>query len=600
MKLQVFNGVAGALLIALCAATPAAAQAAKEAHIQDLIRAAAQRAGIEAQQSGTSTTASAPSAAPGAPRATLPLTLDEAIKLALDRNLDIAVQRLTPQTFDFALAGLHASYRPTLTSQLFQQSSTTPSTQTIAGASVGAGIDTVSTTWNGGVLQNLPWGGGSLSLAINNNRFSTTSQNTLINPTYQPNWSANFTQPLLRNFRTDITRQQLVVTGLNQDISEIQLQASIINTISNVRNAYWDYVFAIQSVQVARRSVDLAEQLVKDNQTRVEIGTMAPIDVVQAQAQSATQRQNLATAEGTRRSAELALKRLIVGGTQDPNWNANLQPTDQADFDPAPIDIDAAVRRALDSRTDLAQARKSLQMNDTTLLYLRNQTLPQVDFIARYGLTGLGGTQFTGCTGAGINRVCSGTLPGGYTDSLGSLFTNTFPTWNVALNVSFPLGTSAQDAAVARARVQSNQVEAQMRQIELQIATDVTNAAVQVENNVERVQAAQAARELSERQLDAEQSKFEVGMSTNYFVVQAQRDLATAQNNELQAVLAYRHAQVELERLQQTTLQSSNITLISAAAIGPAGGSVVTTTGPSTTTGTTTTTPGLTTTTPGR
>jgi outer membrane protein TolC len=312
---------------------------------------------------------------------------------------------------------------------------------------------------------------------------------------------------------------------------------------------------------VARRSVELAEQLVKDNQTRVEIGTMAPIDVVQAQSQAATQRQIQATAQGTRRTAELTLKRLIVAGTQDPNWNVELDPTDRPDFRPESVDVGASVRRALESRTDLAQARKTLQINDVTLKYLHNQTLPQADVSVRYGLVGQGGT-LNVYEGTGITRQLVGTVPGGYSDALSSLFGRNYPTWNVALNVSYPLGSSAQEAAVARARVQSNQVEAQLRQIELQIATDVTNAATQVTNNVEVVQAAQAAREFAQRQLEAEQSKFEVGMSTNYFVVQAQRDLANAQNNELQAVLAYRRSLVELERLQQTTLQTANITIL--------------------------------------
>jgi len=137
-----------------------------------------------------------------------------------------------------------------------------------------------------------------------------------------------------------------------------------------------------------------------------------------------------------------------------------------------------------------------------------------------------------------------------------------YPTWTFGVNVTYPLGTSAQEASYARAQLQSNQVEAQLRQIELQIATDVTNAATQVQNNVERVQAAQSAREFAQKQYEAEQSKFEVGMSTNYFVVQSQRDLATAQNNELQAILAYRRSVVELERLQQTSTTSSNITIV--------------------------------------
>ncbi len=529
-----------------------------DAYIDELIKAAALRAGVTQQP-----VASAPATTSGQDAVpVVQLRVDEAITLALDRNLDIAVQRLNPATFDYSIANLSAAYKPTLTSQLSRVAQTNPSTQTLSGAAVGTGINTGNNTYNGGLAQNLRWGGGTLSVALNNNKQTTTSQTALFNPAFNTNWSGQYTQPLLRNFKIDNTRQQLVITRLNQDISEIQLQASIINTVSNVRNAYWDLVFAIQSVDVARRSVELADQLVRDNQTRVEIGTMAPIDVVQAQSQAATQRQNLAVAEGTRRTNELALKRLIVGGTQDSNWLATINPLDRPEFSPQPIDVAAAVRRALDARTDLQQARKNLLVNTTTLTYLNNQTLPQADLVARYGLIGQGGTQFTGCSGSGISRSCTGELIGGYSDALGTLFGHNYPTWTLQLNVSYPLGTSAADATIARAHIQENQVQAQLKQIELQIATDVTNAATNVQNNVERVQAAQAASQFAQRTLEAEQSKFEVGMSTNYFVVQAQRDLATAQNNELQAVLAYRKSLVELERLQQTSLTTSNITIL--------------------------------------
>jgi outer membrane protein TolC len=536
---------------------PTSAQRVTDEHVQELIQAAAQRVGA---QSGppTSTAQQAPDTA----RPTVQLTLDDAVKLALDRNLDIAVQRLNPSTYDFVYSNLAAVYRPNLTSQVGRQSITNPSTQTISGGIAGAGINNDTSTFNGGIAQNIKWGGGAFSLTLNNNRLATTSNNSLFNPSFNTNWAANYTQPLLRNFRIDNNRQQLVVTRLNQDISEIQLQASIINTVSNVRNAYWDLVYGTQAVEVAKRSVELAEQLVRDNQTRVEIGTMAPIDVVQAQSQAATQRQNLAVAEGTKRTNELALKRLIVNGTEDSNWNSELVPADRPEFLPSPIDVTAAVKRALESRTDLQQARKNLQVNDVTLKYLTNQTLPQADLVARYGLAGLGGEQFTGCTGNGVNRSCTGTIPGGYVDSLSSLFRQNYPTWSVQLNVSYPSGQSAQEATVARARIQENQVQAQLKQIELQIATDVTNAATNVQNTVERVEAAQAARELAQKTLEAEQSKFEVGMSTNYFVVQAQRDLMTAAINELQAVLAYRKSLVELERLQQTSLSTSNITIL--------------------------------------
>jgi outer membrane protein TolC len=535
-------------------------------HVQELIREAAARAGVTA--TGVSDTAAQATAGANG-RPVVRMTMDDAIKLALDRNLDISVQRLNPQTFDFSMSALQSSYLPTLTSSVLQQSQTTAPTSTLSGGTTGIVAGTQQ--FNAGLAQNVKWGGGSFIANFNNTRATTTSTTALFDPLYTPNWSAQYTQPLLRNFKIDTNRQQLVVTSLNQDISEIQLQATIINTLANVRNAYYNLVFAVQSVDVAKRSVDLAEQLVKDNQTRVEIGTMAPIDVVQAQSQAATQRQNLAAAVGTQRTNELALKRLIVNGTMDPNWSADIDPADRPDFAPEPIDIPAAVARALANRTDLQQVKKNVQINDVTLQLLRNQVLPQTDFTARYGLLGQGGTQFIS-TGNGVSRVVTGTVPGGYGDALGTLFQNKYPTWSFALNVSYPIGTSAAEASVARARVQLTQVEAQVHQIELQVATDVTTAATNVQNGVEQVQAAQAASQFAQKQLEAEQSKFEVGMSTNYFVVQAQRDLATAQNNELQAILGYRRAVVELERLQQTSLTNSNITIITATQGGGVGG----------------------------
>jgi outer membrane protein TolC len=355
----------------------------------------------------------------------------------------------------------------------------------------------------------------------------------------------------------------LQVTKLNRDVTDIQLTSTITNTLSNVRNAYWDYVFAVQSVEIARQSVDLANKLVEDNQTRVQIGTMAPIDVIQAQAQAATNVQNLVTAQATQRTAELALKRLIVNGTQDPNWNATIDPVDRPDFQAETIDIEAAIRRALSQRTDLTIAQKNIQANDVTLKYLDDQTKPQADLNATYGWSGVGGNQLVRSgSGIGGDAPITSTIPGGYGDALPSMFGGGFPRWTVGVNISYPLGLSSQKAAVARARVQLDQVQAQLKQIELQIATEVTNAAITVRSNVERVQAAQVARELAQRQLDAENSKFAVGMSTNYFVVQAQNQLATAQNNELQAVLNYRKALVELDRLQSTTLQNLNITVV--------------------------------------
>jgi len=555
--------------------TPAfAQQRVSDAHVQELIREAAKLAANGQTSTPTTAQQGGQTTAPAA-GLKVSLTIEDAVKLALDKNLDIVVQRLNPEINDLSIATARAAFFPSLTSTVLTQGTTTPSTNSIAGGAAAAPVTQDASNWNGGLAQNLRWGGGNYNLTLNNTRSTSTSTVNLYNPSYQPLWSAQFTQPLLRNFRTDNNRQQLQVTKLNRDISDVQLKATITNTVSNVRNAYWDYVFAVQSVDVAKQSLDLANKQVEDNQTRVQVGTMAPIDVVQAQAQAASALQNLVVAQASMRTGELALKRLIVSGTEDPNWNANLDPVDRPEFRPEEIDLDAAIRRALSQRTDLLTAQKDVQINDVTLKYLNDQTRPQADVVANYGLGGIGGTQLQRANsgiGGGPNPI-TGSIPGGYTDSLSSLFGANYPRWTVQLNFSYPLGLSAQSANVARARVQLNQVQAQLKQLELQVATDLTNQAITIRSNAERVQAAQAARELAQRQLDAENSKFAVGMSTNYFVITAQNQLSTAQNNELQAILNYRKSLVELERSQQTTLVNLNVTILS-----PTGGATTTTT----------------------
>ena len=481
----------------------------------------------------------------------VPLTVDEALKLALDHNLDISVQRVNQQTYDIALASLRAVYSPTVTSTVTTQSQTSSVTSTTGGGASGSTINASTATFNGSFTQLVPWHGGSFLANFNNNRQTTTSLNATYNPLYNSNWLAQYTQPLLRNFSIDSNRNNLIITKINQDITDIQVTQLITNTLANVRNAYWDYVFAVQSVEVSRQSLSLAEELIRNNQAKVEIGTLAPIDVVSSQSQAAQARQALVTAQGTARSAEIALKRMIVSGTTDPLWTSTIDPVDRPDFSPSAIDINAATQRALSTRSDVLQAKKNLEANQLSLDYLSNQTLPQADVVTRYQSNGTGGTQFI-TTGNGVNREVIGTVPGGYFDALNTLFRQKLPTWSVSLNFSYPLGMTATHASIARAKILQNQIDAQMKQIDLAVASDVSNAAVTIQNGIERVQAAQAARDLAQQQLDAENNKFAVGMSTNFQIVQVQRDLATAQNNELSAILAYRRALVEFERVQQT------------------------------------------------
>lgn len=532
----------------LLAPTGAFAQQ-RDAQAQDsLVREALQRyqAGLEAIQNGQPMpTASA--SAQDANRPIRELRLSEVVQLALEKNLDISVERLNPQSVDLQIAAIRNQYKPVATSTVGQRDQVRLPSSLLNG---GNQVNNTTTTYNFGFLQSVSKWGGSYNVNFTNNRVETSDTFSNFNPTFTTGLTFNYLQPLLRGLFIDSQRQQLQITQINREISEESVRATVTQTLANVRNAYWDLVFARNSVDVAQRALQLADKLVEDNRARVEVGTLAPLDIVQAEAEAANRRQTLAVAEAALQTAELALKRYIVSGTEDPLWRSDLRPVDLPSVEPAPTDIEGAVRKGLERRTDLITARRNLESTDVTLRYYRNQSLPALDLVGSYGAQGIGGTSYTR-TGSGVTSVITGSTPGGYFDSLGLLRRLDYPNWNLQLNLSYNLGASQADAQYARSRLQKNQAQARLRALELQVATEVTNAALTVQSNLKRVEAAVAARELAEKRLEAEQSKFEVGMSTNFFVVQAQRDLRDAQNSELRALADYRKSLVVFERVQE-------------------------------------------------
>ena len=493
------------------------------------------------------------------------LTVDDAIERALDRNLDIAVERLNPQLQDLSIAEANAAFMPNLSSNFDLGRSVTPSRSQLDGRLSQLPVNTETGAAGIGIEQATRWYGGRYTLNWDNGRTETNNVFFSYNPSFRSFVALGYTQPLLRGRRIDAPRRQLLVSQLNRDISDIDLRETVTNTVAEVRRAYWELVYAKASVDVQMQALELAEQLVRDNRARVEIGTLAPIDIVQAQSEAAQRRQAVAEAEQNLRTAELVLKQLIVGGTDDEVWDAEINTVDRPVLDLGPVDVDRAIRTALDARTDISRTRRQEEINDVTLRNLANDTLPSLDLVGSYRLQGQGGTRLVPQAFGDLPVLGGRTvdmIPGGYTDALAHLAGIDFPDWTVQLQLSYPLGQSAQRAAHARAQLQIRQTRAQLRQLELQIATEVTNAAVLIESVQERIDAARAARELAEEQLAAEESKFEVGTSTNFFVVQAQRDLATARDSELRAILDYQNAVIEFERVQQTSLDRAGISII--------------------------------------
>ena len=544
------------LMVVALVSAPAFAQDSEQQRIDAITRDAVQQF-AEARADGVEQTRPTNPPQPGT---RIELTLDDAVKRALERNLDIAVERLNPQTFDFAMASLQRQLSARRsTRRLGMRSQTSFTRSQTAGGDI---LTTDTLTGNNGVSQNVKWGGGSFAVAFNNNRQEQSDLFATRNPALNTNLTAAYVQPLLRNFRIDGTRAQLQVTQLNQEMSETALRATIVRTVANTRNAYWDYVFAIQALEVADRSLTLATKLVEDNQARVEVGTLAPLDVVQAQAEQATRRQAVATAAMTVRTAE----------TRAQTARSSTAPTIRTGV-ARPRAHRSSRRTPPRLRTWTARVRKALSTGPTSIRRASSyrRTTSRLQDSVRPAASRAGPDRQLRCWPASADR---------------SSFARREPRWRRRRR-SFRAATRTRCASswTRRRRRGTSLVNfsyphrhqhgrREPRPRPRAAAADdcrrpaSSNCRSPPRSPTPRCSSSPTAsvcrprrwRVISRRRrLDAEQSRFDVGLSTNFFVVQAQRDLRDAQNAELRALLDYRRAQIEFERVQEIPATGSGL-----------------------------------------
>jgi outer membrane protein TolC len=478
------------------------------------------------------------------------LSIDEATALALEQNINLQVDRINPQVQDLSVSVATSGWTPAFFSNFTNRSQTNPPTDIFGGA---ATVTNENMTSQVGVQQLLPWGGANYTAFWNSGRATTNNIFSSFNPQLSSTMALNFTQPLLRNFKIDSTRQQVLVSRKNREISDVQLQETISATMRNVKNAYWDLVYALNNLAVQRQSLQLAQQSFRDNRARVEIGTMAPLDIVRAEAEVAQREEAVIVAELAIRRQEDQLRALISNPVDQPEfWNVRLEPTDLATFQPIAVDIDAAVRNALANRTDLNASRKQLENNDVNIRYFRNQSLPDVNALVNYSAFGLAGTQ----------RDLTPTFPPvelsrsqrNFGGAISDVFASDYPTWSFQVQINYPIGTSNAEANLARARLQDTQARKQLQSSEMSIVTQIRDLGATVQTNAQRVESTRASRALAEKSLEAEQKKFTAGMTSSFFVTQAQRDLADARNRELRAIIDYLKSVIDFETAQQSPL----------------------------------------------
>jgi len=503
------------------------------------------------------------------------LSIDDATRLALEQNLGIRIQRVDSQIQDVGVWQARSFWAPNFTTSINKNSNSQPAQSAIAPSFQNG-------TFSSGIGLNevLPWG-GSYSASWNNQRLTSTNILNNFSPQLQSALNVNYTQPLLRNFSFDQIRQQVQNSKKVRDLSDIQLRGVVTSTLRNVKNAYWDLVYAINNLKAQQQSLELSQQSLKDNQKRVEIGTMAPIDIVQAQAEVASNDQGVIVADANIKQAQDNLRALILDpGTPD-FWTVEFEPTDEPAFSEQPIDVDEAVRNALSKRADLLSAKNSLEQSDVNIKYYKNQVLPDINASVNYGTFGIGGTQLTpvdlALAATGIVPTRSTLAQRGYGTVLGDVFSSAYPQWSVGVQFGYPLGASTAQANLARVKLQYEEAQMQMKNVELQIATQVRAVARNVTTNQKRVQSARASRELQEKKLEAEQKKLAAGMSTTFFISQFQRDLAQARVLEIQAIADYNKSLVDFQAVQEVPVGggAGGITTAGTGAISTGGSLII-------------------------
>jgi outer membrane protein len=308
---------------------------------------------------------------------------------------------------------------------------------------------------------------------------------------------------------------------------------------------------------VQRQSLQLAQHSLKDNRARVEIGTMAPLDIVQAEAEVATREEAVILAEAAIERLQDTVRALVFNPSSPDFWTARIEPTDTVTFVPTEVDAEAAVKNALSQRTDLQVARRNVEINDVNIRYFNNQSLPEITASVNYNARAVGGLQVERArdpeTGFPTGEIIS-SVNQSYFSTLGTAFAGDFPGWNVQLNMSYPIGRSAAEANLTRTRLQQMQLQRQLQSFELQVATQVRDAARNVQTNAKRVDATRASLALAEKRLEAEEKRFQAGLTSSFFVLQAQRDLNIARNSALLALVEYSKSVVNYAAVQQVPL----------------------------------------------
>lgn len=422
--------------------------------------------------------------------------------------------------------------------------------------------------------------GTNMSVGFNNSRTSTNSPFTTLSPLLNSGFQFRLTQHLLQGFGFAPNDRFIRIAKNNREITDVAFRLQVITTVDQIESMYWDLVFAYENVRVQKESIAFAKKTLSDNQKQVQIGSLAPIEVVRAQSVVATDQQALTVAETNLQLQQLLMKNALSRTLVDPQLaDAEVIPTSTVKL-PEQEDIQPTqdlVNEALSHRAELAEAHINLASTEISNKAVRSALLPSLDLFAYYGGSGLGGAQNPGnlcanqsptqqafgCAGPPTNQPPAAS-PVSYGTALNQLVDSTAPDKGLGLTLNIPLRNRQAQSAQVRSELEYRQAQMRLQQIENQIRIEVRNAQFAVQQNRASVESAQAAVRLGHESLDAEQKKFNLGASTSTLVLQNQSALATAESTLVSAMAAYEKSRLELDRATGLLLDHAGIVLADA------------------------------------
>lgn len=483
---------------------------------------------------------------------TLRLQLEDAVAIALSRNLDLAVERYVREQGERGVMQSKGIYDlfTSLDSEVTQDES--PSVSQVEGVPV---LEEDTRRLTLGLSQLTPFG-GVLNGSFTAFRRSTNSRDIAIDPVYSGSAAFEFTQPLLRDFGRAVTDRGILVARINSDISRDLFEQRVSEILLQVEEAYWRLVEAREQLVVARESLDLAQELHDRNRIQVDVGTLAPIELVQSEATIALRQEEIITAGARMRDSADELMRLL--NLPDAMTNGlEVEPITDPGAEQVEIDVEEAIRVALEERPEVRSQRKVVERLEVDSKYYENQELPQVDVTLGYNSAGLGGRgSLVGPGGQVLD------LDTGLADAFEDVYNREFTGWSIGMLIAYPLQNRSARAQSAIADLDLDRGRAELSQVELGVITEVRTTARGVRTAIQQIESARATRRLQERNLEAEQKRYENGMSDSFRIAEIQNDLTEARSREVTAVTNYRTALVRYQRAIGRLLEEKGVELV--------------------------------------